>query len=138
MKIWFFLLGFLLPLLPDQGNAQKRGNFDFYEATPEKFLNQKITIFIMRVETPAVNSKNKDDDYRIYQIYTGSQDGSDTSFAYVKIPISKSEMFVKRYNQSQGQGLNSYTPRNASGVFRHGEKEDGFLADLYYLDMMGD
>ena len=118
-------------------HAQKRGNFDYYQGAPEKYLNQKITIFIMSVDTPAINSGSKDDNYRIFSIYTSSQDGSDTSFGYAKVPFSKSEEFVKRYNQSQGQGTKAFTPRNATGVFRHGEDGDNYLAKRYYLDMTG-
>ena len=128
----------LLGVSPDLCHAQKRGNFEFYEAAPEKHLNQKVSIYIMSVDVPAVNAASLDEDFRIFNVYTSSQDGSDTSYAKVKILKSKADMFVKRYNQSQGNGMRAFTPRNATGVFMPGEPGDPYLSGLYYLDMMSE
>jgi len=131
-------IALLLSFTTNSCHAQKKGSFDFYLATPEKFLNQKITVYIMSVDLPAENATNMDEDFRVFKVYTSSQDGSNTSYSTVKILKSKADAFVARYNQSQGRGSLAYTPRNASAVFRMGNKEDPYLSGRFYLDMMGE
>ena len=125
-------------------HAQERGCIDYYTVAPEKYLNKKVTIFITRVSLPAKNDMEKDD-FKVFEVNTSDIKNNgiysyDYKPALVKVPSDKAEAFVKRYNQGQGSSIwRTFTPRQAIGVFRHGDKNEAncpsSLKGNYYIDM---
>jgi len=122
----------VLSFLVSLGHAQTRYSADSYLADPEKYENQRVTIYINSVDVPAINSSSEDE-FRIFRVSTLGQEKGEFSYGgsiYVKVPKSDAAAFAKRHNNK------SNTPKNVSGTFKKWELSDGYQTTLfsYYID----
>jgi len=132
MKNNFLIIVSVLSCLVSLGHSQTRYSADSYLADPEKYENQRVTIYISSVDVPAINSSSEDE-FRIFQVSTLGQEKGEFSYGgsiYVKVPKSDASAFVKRHNNQ------SNAPRNASGTFKKWKSSDGYQTTSfsYYID----
>jgi len=111
--------------------VEKRGSFNYLTASPDKFLGQRVTIFISDVTLPERNA-GLGDDFKIYLVDTCSSDGTEFALGMVKVSKDKAESFVERYTNKTVQ----ISAKSASGVFRERDFEDNYPVSVpYYIDM---
>jgi len=69
-------------------HAQSRFSADSYLGDPEQYLGKSVTIYVDRVDVPAINATT-DDSYRVFFVHTMGRDGNDYvpgGWIYVKVP----------------------------------------------------
>ena len=119
----FSTLVFAIP-----ANAQQRSTVKCYEATPEKFLNKKVTIYVTGLWDVKPHNENLSDPYRIYEVWTSSQDGQERDSAWVLVPSDKAEAFIKKHSQK-----NNEKPRPEICTFREPTEEEKKSARTRYI-----
>lgn len=94
--------------------GQARFSAQSYLATPEKYLGKAVTVYVDRVEVPAINCTT-DDPFRVFEVHTSGRNSNQYvpgGYIYVKIPKDKADSFATRHNNP-----NKQAPANLSGVF---------------------
>jgi len=94
-------------------------------ADPDKNLGKKVSLFIYKVEVPAINATD-DAEFRDFSVYTAKRYNTTyESGGYITVRVSRKD--ASSFTQKYGTSTNYKNAKNFVGVFR--SENGAFLVD---------